>query len=62
MVDKKNLNERVKKSLSYISELDLQEITNKCKGDGCGLLSGGLIDMLITSFFKKIDEYKVRQT
>ena len=44
---------------------DLQDLSNKCnaitmscKGDGCGLLSGGLIDMLITSYFKKLEDYK----
>ena len=44
---------------------DLQDLSNKCnaitmscKGDGCGLLSGGLIDMVITSYFKKLEDYK----
>jgi len=48
-----------------LSEDDLQDLSNKCsaitmscKGDGCGLLSGGLIDMVITSYFKKLEDYK----
>jgi hypothetical protein len=48
-----------------LSKDDLQDLSNKCnaitiacKGDGCGLLSGAMIDMLITSNLKKIVEYK----
>lgn len=48
---------------SLIKELNinkLQELSNKChsinnfcKGDGCGLSSGNLIDIFITNFFSK---------
>ena len=51
--------------LSQLSPSDFQELSNKlhsitqaCKGDGAGLSSGTLIDMLICNFFQqKMSEY-----
>lgn len=54
---------RLRKILTYLDDSlsvsDLQElsdfcnsITIKCKGDGCGLLSGSLIDMLLCELFQ----------
>jgi hypothetical protein len=54
----------LRKVINYFKEEltqeDLQSLSNKCnsiniycKGDGAGLLGGCLIDMLISSFFKK---------
>jgi hypothetical protein len=44
---KKKLNDEKLQELSN----KCNSINNHCKGDGCGLLSGNLIDMYITSFF-----------
>lgn len=48
-----------------LSKDDLQDLSNKCnaitsvcKGDGGGLLSGAMTDMVITGILKKIEEYK----
>lgn len=51
---------------SSLNENDLQELSNKCKaitnyckGDGCGLLGGSLVDMYLNEYFtKKIPHYK----
>ena len=59
------MSKQFKKAFKYIKkQLNnefLQELSDKCisintycKGEGCGLLSGCLIDMYITNFFKKI--------
>jgi hypothetical protein len=50
---------------SNLNEIDLQDLSNKCnslnkscKGDGAGLSSGYLIDILISEFFEnKLKEY-----
>lgn len=54
---------------SKLNEKKLQDLSNKCnsinlscKGDGCGLLSGNLIDMYVTNFLKKeldADKYEI---
>lgn len=62
---RKNNSIQTLKQIKYLLETslhcsDLQElsnnckaITNYCKGDGCGLLGGGLIDLYLNEFFKK---------
>jgi len=50
----------IKKCLDNLTPNNLQEISNKChaiqtacRGDGNGLLSGGLIDMVLSDFFEE---------
>lgn len=64
--NKENLNKLLLYLKTNLSNDDLQDLSNKCnaintecKGDGCGLTSGSLIDMMISKFFKsKLNGYK----
>ncbi len=63
IVKLRNIYEYIKNKLT---KHELQDLSNKCysinnfcKGDGCGLIGGILIDMFISQYFKnKFDNYE----